>query len=240
MAYRTRSRYGFNLGSLPPGVRWLLIVNVSIWLVDVLCQLLHLDLFFPFALNPYAVVHRFAIWQLVTYMFLHSMNPLHILFNMLGLWWAGSTLEQTWGTRRFLKFYFTCGIGAGVCVVLFALVFGGMGAVTLGASGAILGVLLAFGLLYPDSTIIFFIFPIKAKYFVMIMVGLAFFDTLMNRNVVHLGGLAVAYAYLRIPLMRFDGLSLSRRYEKWRIDRAKRKFQVYMRKQDSKREPWVH
>jgi len=246
MAYKTRSRYRFNLGSsLPPGVRWLLIANVSIWLLNVVCELAGLGgLFRPFGLSPYQVFHHFAIWQLGTYMFLHSWSsPFHILFNMLSLWWAGTAIEQTWGTRKFLKFYFTCGIGAGFFVLLAYLVFGGAGYV-IGASGAVLGLLVAFAMLFPDQTVIFFFFPIKAKYLVMILAAIAIFPGLLDPGsfsfAAHAGGLVTGFAYLRLPHLRFDGMSLNRRYEKWRIDRAKRKFQVYMRKQDSKREPWVH
>jgi membrane associated rhomboid family serine protease len=179
-------------------------------------------------------------------MFLHDVtSPWHILFNMLGLWWAGTAIEQTWGTRKFLKFYFVCGVGAGLCVILAAMLFHGMGSSVIGASGAIYGLLLAFAMLFPDQIVIFIFFPIKAKYLVMILAGIALFSSVTDHSsgvsyAAHLGGLAIAFVYLRLPHLRFDGMSLNRRYEKWRIDRAKRKFQVYMRKQDSKREPWIH
>ncbi len=242
--YRSTSSFG---SSLPPGVRWLLIANVAIWLVDLICSLAGRPDWFSFlALTPALVVRYGFVWQLFTYMFLHSVgNPMHILFNMLALWMFGSSIEQTWGTRQFLKYYFICGVGAGICVVIIALLFGQGGIPTLGASGAIYGLLLAFGMLFPDVTVLLIIFPIKAKYLVMIMGALALYFSVTGgnsgvSNVAHLGGLLVGYLYIRAPQRELDTVSLRRRYSKWKLDRAKRKFDVYMRKQDSKREPWVH
>src|SRR5207244_9281421 len=113
--------------------------------------------------------------QLFTYMFLHDPGGFgHILFNMLALWMFGADLERHWGTRKFLKFYFLCGIGAGLCVVVGNYLFGNPLTRTIGASGAIYGLLMAFGVLWPDRTVLFsFLFPIKAKYFVMIIGGIA-------------------------------------------------------------------
>ncbi len=248
MAYSKRYRSGRSFGSsLPPGVRWLLIANVAIFILNFVMERLDVGgLFLFLKLTPNLVVRHGMIWQLVTYMFLHSTtDPLHILFNMLALWMIGAALEMTWGTRRFLKFYFICGIGAGICVIITALLFGQGDVATIGASGAIYGLLLAFGLLFPDTTMFFLVFPIKAKYLVMILGGLALFFSLSGgnsgiSNVAHLGGLLVGFLYLRGPMMQIDAASLHGRYEKWKLGRAKRKFEVYMRKQDSKREPWVH
>ena len=248
MRYSTQSRFGGGIGSsLPLGVRWLLIVNVALFILNFICDRIGLgDLFDLLRLTPYFVVHNGMIWQIFTYMFLHStVDPLHILFNMLALWMFGKEVERSWGTRRFLKYYFACGIGAGVCVVIVALIFGQGLTSTIGASGAIYGLLLAFGLMFPDLIVYFIVFPIKAKYLVMIMGALAFFFSVSggNRgvsNVAHLGGLLVGYVYLRAGSVRLDGDYLQRRYTKWKMERAKRKFEVYMRKTGSKREPWVH
>src|ERR1700683_4035364 len=120
MAYSTRYRSGRSFGSsLPPGVRWLLIVNVALFVLNFVMERLNMGgLFDLLRLTPALVVHYGMIWQVVTYMFLHStVDPLHILYNMLALWMIGSPLEVTWGTRRFLKYYFVCGIGAGICVI---------------------------------------------------------------------------------------------------------------------------
>src|SRR3974390_3068264 len=112
-------------GYLTPGVKWLLITNVGVFLltsfggsfVQTYANLL-------LKLRAEAVVHTFMVWQVATYMFLHG-GIGHILFNMLALWMFGSMLEQDWGTRRFLKYYFLCGIAAGVCVVVVNAAVGG-------------------------------------------------------------------------------------------------------------------
>ena len=250
-------RYGYRVSfrsSFPNGVKWLLIINVAVFVFQFLLFLTGfeggLDRFYrAFGLTPDYVVKSLRVWQLATYLFIHSFgNPWHILFNMLALWMFGSEIEQTWGTRRFLKYYFICGIGAGISVVLIGFLFGAEGVRTIGASGAIYGLLLAYGLLFPDRTVFLLIFPIKAKYLVMIMGALAFYFSITGgnsgvSNVAHLGGLVIGWAYLRAPTMRLSSRSLRDRYERWKLERAKRKFQVYLKKHDksgSDRKPWVH
>ena len=115
---RYRSRSSFFYSSFPNGVKWLIVANVALYLLYFFTVDRAPGLFFPFQLIPYMVLHG-AIWQPVTYLFLHDPHGLfHILFNMLALWMFGTPVEETWGTRRFLQFYFLCGVGAGVCVVL--------------------------------------------------------------------------------------------------------------------------
>jgi membrane associated rhomboid family serine protease len=199
------------------------------------------------ALVPDLVVYSFPwyLWQLVTYMFLHG-GIQHILFNMLALWMFGVPLEQTWGTRRFLNYYFLCGIAAGVCDVVVTVALGRHTS-TIGASGAIYGVLLAFGVLFPDTTLLMsFLFPIKAKYLVMIYAAVALLSALGSNsgvsNVAHLGGMLFGLIYLKVRLPRMAFLHLpdiGGRYRQWKMQRAKRKFQVYMRKHDG-RGPWVN
>jgi len=225
--------------SFPTGVKWLLIVNTAIFILTTLAGQLGFDQkFWILELVPRAVIYNLAIWQLVTYMFLHG-GLLHILFNMLTLYWFGPDLERTWGMQRFLKFYFVCGIGAGICVVLAEFIFGFSNARTLGSSGAIYGLLLAYGLLFPDRQILFFfVIPMKVRHFVWIMGLLAFYSSIAGgnsgvSNVAHLGGLLVGYVYIRMKIARFDGSfwgSLVKRYQQWKLQRAKKKFQVYMRK----------
>ena len=120
MSIRSRTRLTgvFYVPGFPKGVKWLLIANVAVFLVGFFAQLVQLDGPMRYlALIPVAVVKDFFVWQLGTYMFLHAGFG-HIIWNMLALWMFGADLEKTWGTRRFLQFYFFCGIGAGVCVVL--------------------------------------------------------------------------------------------------------------------------
>jgi membrane associated rhomboid family serine protease len=192
-----------------------------------------------FGLTPWDVTHYGYIWQLVSYIFLHdTRNILHILLNMLGLWMFGSELEQVWGSRQFTKFFFVCGIGAGLVMVLLFLLTGGDARVTtIGASGALYGILLAYGILFPDRIIYFFIFPIPAKYFVMILGGIAFFSSIVGSgggiaHVAHLGGMLCGYIYLRTAGMgrsRGRRLSFSIRdwYSEWHRRRLRRKFEVY-------------
>ena len=222
--------------SFPAGVKWLLIINTAIFgLKLILDQLGHGDVLLLFALIPQTIVHSFTIWQPVTYMFLHA-GISHILFNMLTLYWFGPDLERTWGFQRFMKFYFVCGIGAGICVLLVDLISGNMMSRTVGSSGAIYGLILAYGLLFPDRTILFFfILPMKVRHFVWIMGILAFYFSISGdasgvSNVAHLGGLLVGYVYMKMRVSSVDKGYLMRRYQQWKLQRAKKKFQVYMRK----------
>jgi len=195
-------------------------------------------------LQPYAVVHRLYLWQLGTYLFLHG-GFFHIFFNMFALWMFGPDLEQLWGESEFLKFYFLCGIGAGVFDVVLTTFFGSPLSLTIGASGAIYGLLLAFGVLFPNRPIfIWFVIPIPAKWFVVIIGAIEFFSEISGpgsnvAHLAHLGGMLVAYLYLR-----GSGLSgrMQSRYEGWRRARLRRKFEVFMRDQERKDDPdrWIN
>lgn len=249
----THSRYpGPSFGIreyFPRGVKWLLIVNCALFIVFFLLAIMDRDvarhILEIFGLSAKKFLHGY-IWQPVTYMFLHDPGGFgHILFNMLTLWMFGADLERDWGTRRFMNYYFVCGIGAGFCDITANLLLGSGGISTIGASGAIYGVLLAFGLLYPTRTVFFsFLFPIQAKYFVLIMGTIAFLSS-FNRasavsNIAHLGGMLFGYLYLRFQLHRFDQ-TLYAAYQQWRRRRLQQKFKVYMRKHDHRRpDRWVN
>jgi membrane associated rhomboid family serine protease len=228
---------------LPDGVKWLLISNVAIFLPFYLSETLREHLLM-LSLVPVMVLKHFLIYQLATYMFLHG-GLGHIFFNMLTLWFFGIPLERDWGTRRFLYYYFFCGIGAGICDVTVNAVLGHWNTHTLGASGAIFGLLLAFGVLHANETVLYdFLFPMKAKYMVMIVGGLAFLSALGANsgvsNAAHLGGMAFGYAYLRLRFLRVDLGYFSREYNAWKLRRAKKRFQVYLRKHGSDRDTFVN
>lgn len=223
--------YSFGPGPLTPAIKAIMIANGLAFLVTFFDQRLVLLL----GLRPADLFGQFAVWQLVTYMFIHG-GPMHLLFNMLMLYFTGVELERRWGTVFFAKFYFVCGIGAGVTqVVLGLLPFAFAGQFyypsTIGASGAIYGVLLAWALYFPTREILmFFLFPIQARYFVMILAGIALLYSVGGgggiAHTAHLGGLATGYLYLRgLRLNLFSEIQY--RYLKWRINRTRRKFDVY-------------
>jgi len=234
-------------GPLTPAVKKLLIVNVAVFVVYFFAVPTRLDieplqqLFRALSLIPSWVVFG-ALWQPFTYLFLHDPYGFsHILFNMLTLWWFGGDLERDWGSRRFLKYYFFCGVGAGLMDVAARFFFGGLNIPTIGASGAIYGVLLAFGLLYPDRIIYFaLIFPLPARIFVFILGAIAFLSAFgapgsAVSHVAHLGGMLFGYIYLRRRPRVLD-VDWADTYRNWRLRRARRKFQVYMR--DRNRRDW--
>jgi membrane associated rhomboid family serine protease len=242
--YTTSASYGY----LPSGVKWLLIVNSLVFVLFYLGgRTLQSHMLALLALSAEAVVHILFVWQIFTYMFLHG-GFWHLAFNMLALWMFGLQLEQDWGARRFLKYYFYCGMAAGVCALVFNIAAAALtgnpdwwSVQTLGASGAIFGVLVAFGILYPDQTVLmFFLAPIKAKYMVMIYAAIELILIIGPNtgvsNIAHLGGMAFGYLYLkrRLPVVRLPGLGLRGAYKRWRMARAKRKFQVYLRKRDGR------
>jgi|SRR4029077_10031217 membrane associated rhomboid family serine protease len=235
----------------PTGLKWLLIANVGISVLDFILRASNADLLLQnLALVPAQVVQTFAIWQIVTYMFLHA-GIGHVLWNMLALWLFGIELERTWGTRRFLRFYFACGIIAALTVILAAYIFGGINLRTVGSSGAVYGVLVAYAVLFPDQTVLFgFLIPMKSKYFVMIIGAIVFLQSYMavagGRGsgvavMAHLGGLVGGYLLLRGKRLRTQLTHpVVTSYNEWKLRRAKRKFEVYLRKRDSDRDRWVH
>jgi membrane associated rhomboid family serine protease len=179
-----------------PAVRILIISNGAVF---VLQEFLRISLAPVFGLVPVEVVRHFAVWQLITYMFLHG-GFLHVAFNMFALWMFGSQLEQTWGTKKFVRYYFITGIGAGLINVAFNV---GSSIPTIGASGAIFGLLLAYGVTFPNNLILLYFFiPIKAKYFVLIFAALEFlmarsYTTDGVAHFAHLGGMAIGLVYLK-------------------------------------------
>ena len=172
--------YRNNLGALPTVTKNLLIINVIIWLAQfVLFRRTDFDLTQQFGLH-FPASDNFRFYQLVTYMFLHDPYSFsHVFFNMFAVFMFGRTLEQVWGPKRFLTYYMVTGIGAGLVQILVMYIrisaelppelFSMVNSITIGASGSVFGILLAFGMLFPNAQlfIIPFPFPIKAKWFVI-------------------------------------------------------------------------
>jgi membrane associated rhomboid family serine protease len=206
--FRPRFFGGFSV--FPPMIKGLIITNVVVWLL------------FDFLLKPFTyggvpifdilagylalwpIGTHFYPWQIFTYMFMHA-GFLHIFFNMLALWMFGMELENVWGSRRFIIYYLLCGIGGGLTNLLVGALVG-QGAPTVGASGAIFGVLLAFGMLFPDRLIfIYFLVPIKAKYMVILWIGLELLYGVTGTSdgvahFAHLGGALVGFVFMAIDL----------------------------------------
>ena len=263
------NRGGMSL-SFPPFTRMvkrLIIINTAIFVFMLLARN-----FFPAGgllmelgwLIPREVVHG-RIWELVTYSFFH-VGLFHLLFNMLTLWMFGSQFESDWGSNRFLEFFFFCVVGAALTTIVLGYVglmfldpvsAGGYAAggfigkvaslvytPTVGASGGIYGLLIAFGILYGDRQIFMFPFPfaIRAKYMIGIWIFLAMVGALQDAggaaNFAHLGGALFGWFYLRFMPRRGVQYAASEgyfgfrnRYYRWKRRRAARKFEVYMRSQ---------
>ena len=235
-----RSRYpststfasSFGPGPLTPAIKALVITNVAAFVASLILPSITLGL----GMRPADVIGRLFLWQLVTYMFLHG-GIFHILFNMLALWMFGVELERMWGSRAFTKYYFVSGVGAALTTLILSftpLPFADQlyYSLTIGASGAVYGVLLAYALYFPKRPIyIYFVFPIPAKYFVMIMGAISLLSSMNGpgggiAHTTHLGGLVAGYLYLKGG--RIHVLSeIKYRYLKWRINRMRRRFDVY-------------
>jgi membrane associated rhomboid family serine protease len=223
--------FSFGPGGITPAIKLLIAANVAAF---VLAWVLRdtVPITGIFGLRRSAVLGG-ALWQPFTYMFLHGGFG-HILFNMLALWMFGVELERMWGTRFFLKYYFVCGVGAAATTILVSFVpplSHIATAVTIGASGAIYGILLAYALYFPNRPIyIYFVFPVPAKYFVMIMGGITLLSSMSAgdgvAHITHLGGLVVGYLYLKGGRPHIFS-ELQYRFLKWRINRMRRKFDVY-------------
>jgi membrane associated rhomboid family serine protease len=244
------SLQSFGVPRFTRAVRQLVIVCVTIFLLGFLLQKVAPNFWARMldttALVPYAVLHGYPgmpiphIWQLVTYSFLHG-GVMHILFNMLSLWLFGATLEEGWGYRKFLEFYFFCVAGAGLLTM--AASYAGLLGLrpeipTIGASGGIYGLIVAFGIIYAEMRVfVMGVFPIKAKWFAVIWVAIA----VLMGDVAHLGGAAFGFIYVKfMPRGGFSYLFSEKYYgvrnsfHRYKRKQAAKKFEVYMGKVDRK------
>lgn len=215
-------------GPVPPAVRGLIIANVAVYLAQVAFGR---GLIEAFALVP-ADVGNLEIWRLVTYQFLHG-GVWHLALNMLMLWMFGSELEQRWGRRFFLRYYFLCGIGGGI---IYALVRFGSATATVGASGAIYGVLMAYGMWFPNRVVLLaFLFPVRVRHVIVFLIVAELLQAMESTGegiayAAHLGGIGFGYVYLRwwskggLGLGAVPGWSdIKRSYYRWRFRRLQKK-----------------
>jgi membrane associated rhomboid family serine protease len=238
----TRFSLGGLGGGITPAIKTLLIVMTAVFIGQTL-----VGLFFGAAgilwinhhlgLVPMAVVPGLRIWQPFTYIFLHG-GLWHLLINLLVLWMFGTDIERVWGARKFYKYFFICGVGAGLIDVAASWIPVAFGAgpptiPTVGASGAIFGVLIAAAVLFPDRQVWLIPFPVtlSMRVYVAIMVGIEFFLTLdaPGDNIshfCHLGGILVGYIYLRRGSFFYN---MRNTMSDWKRRRTRRKFEVYMR-----------
>ncbi|MCM8813323.1 MAG: rhomboid family intramembrane serine protease [Candidatus Omnitrophica bacterium] len=194
------SAYG-RASPFPPVIRALIAANVAVFVLFNLFPRGQETLFFYFGLVPHFVIAKRMFWQPLTYLFVHS-GVLHLVINMLMLWMFGSVLENVWGPRRFLGYYFFCGIGAALFSMLLS-----YNLWTVGASGAIFGLLVAYAVLFPDTVIlIFFLFPMKMRHAVWVLIGINLLSAISDQNniayLAHLGGGLVGFLYLRYENLR--------------------------------------
>ena len=245
-SYKPGSGFGLSIGSKwTRAIMILIIANVSIFVVQLLFSTVSsqwggvspgtdIDGVVPqLALGPDQfttifwlyqplAIGKLWLWQFVTYMFLHSVSsPWHIIFNMLVLWMFGSEVERAMGTKKFLTMYFTAGIFAGIFGCLFT-----PNNPIIGASGAIFAVEVAFAMLFPNTTVvlIFFPFPIKAKYLVMAFAGITVISCILpvggnTAHFAHLGGLIYGFLFIRYE-PRFSRSLLS-----WQNQQQKKEYQ---------------
>jgi membrane associated rhomboid family serine protease len=218
--YAPQMRLGFP--SLTPVVKWLLIANVSIFLIDTIFSsqegtgMTFLQKYF--ALYPISWFYIAQIWRLITYQFLHS-NLGHIFWNMLGLFFLGPSLERQWGGKKFLTFYISCGVAGGLFFILLVKTGFLSAGLMVGASGAILGVLTACAILFPHFVVFIVIFPVPIRVAAVILMGIAFYTVLSKGanaggEACHFAGIAVGAIYVLSDSWR-TALKLRFKASKW-------------------------
>ncbi|MBI4811263.1 MAG: rhomboid family intramembrane serine protease [Ignavibacteriales bacterium] len=219
--YKPSSIGGFKF--FPPIIKTLLISNVAIFFLTSFFGLFRIEgvplsVLIDTILPLYPIGSGFYLWQLFTYMFMHG-GFMHLFFNMFALWMFGMELENQWGSKKFFLYYMICGLGAGFSNLFIAPLFTA-GGPTVGASGAVYGVLIAFGILFPDRPIfVYFLLPIRAKFFVLFYIGVEIYAGITGTadgiaHFAHLGGAAVGFVYL---IFERYGFSIDRLLHKRRM-----------------------
>lgn len=230
----------FGGGSVTPAVKFLLILNVAVFVVQALLDnSLAYRLNFYFGLVPPLVLQNLYIWQLFTYQFLHG-GLFHLLFNMLAVWMFGCDLERRWGSNFFFRYFFVCVVGGGFLNTVFLPT---QPIPSIGASAGVYGILLAYGLIYPHRIVYFyFLFPIKMKHFVWIIGAIAFYNSFASgpsgiAHFAHLGGMVFGYLYLRggNPWERLRDY-----FDRRRLNRLKRRFHIVQGGKEDDSDPTLH
>jgi membrane associated rhomboid family serine protease len=238
--YAPQMRLG--LPPITPAVKWLLIVNVVVYLVDFLtsgitnAKSAFLERFF--ALIPASPQLTLQLWRLITYQFLHG-DFGHIFFNMLGLFFLGSPLEQQWGSRKFLVFYLSCGITGGLFYILLVTIGVLPAGSLIGASGAVLGVLTACAILFPHFIVFYLFFPMPIRVAAIMLILIASVNILSKGvnaggEACHLAGIAAGAFYvlseswrttlkLKLKAKRWDRYIESERRLRIEVDRVLKK-----------------
>ncbi len=204
--YYEGATYGFGLG-MTRGIRYILIASVASFLIDSILRMTgHGFWVNAFGLTPALVQHNFFFWQFASYMFVHG-GLWHLLFNMFALWMFGTEIERSWGTREFLIFFFLTGICVGLIhwvfssLIPFTHLTGSPNQTLIGASGAVFAILAAYGMMFPERTILFmFIFPMKVKWFVLMLAGIEFYLIWAPSGIAHfahVSGLLLGWLYLK-------------------------------------------
>lgn len=212
--------YGFTpSGTLPRALRILLIANVALFLADKFTDGQYIRQWL--ALDPVLTLHNWELWRLATYLFVHDLNPpyFHILINMLLLWMFGTPLVEAMGERKFWWFYLSTGIFSGLCSLVFYTVTNNPTTV-IGASGAIFGLMFAFAKFFPTQQfLIFFLFPVQARYAVLIFGAVELISITSNDRIAHMAHLGGAlYAWLYFTFENRGALALTR----WKNRKAER------------------
>lgn len=223
---RPNLRFG-PAGAVPPVVARLIAVNVFVFMIQLATG--------GWLTREFGLIPRFVesgeIWRLFTYQFLHG-GALHLFLNMFALWMFGSELAPRWGSRFFLRYYFLCAIGGGI---LFTLVRLGTSTASVGASGAIYGILMAYAMWFPNRQVyLYFVLPIRVRYLIVFLIILEMMQAIQSTNTgiahaAHLGGMGFGYAYLRWkgvqgfqPLPANTVARLKRQVARWRLQRRMR------------------
>lgn len=197
-----RPQFQLRMPQLTPVVKWLIVLNIGIFLLCVIIKPAGNFIYTWFSLDSTSISSYAQVWRLITYQFLHdSSNLWHLGLNMLGLYFLGPTLERFWHSRKFLIFYLACGTAGGIFYLLltaFGIVSRG---ILIGASGAILGMLAACAILFPQFVVFFFFFPVPIRIAAVILTFVYIFSIFTGTinaggDAAHLAGMAAGAAYV--------------------------------------------